>query len=88
MPVSKRSVSFRPEVWAEVSRITGDEGGRVSALDNDALRYYLALRRGIAAAKEWEAAHGGLTPQEIAEADRLLDQAGVTVLPTPAPWQD
>ena len=77
MAVVKRSVSFRPEIWAEVARITGAEGGQVSALVNEALAHHLRRKRGLEAAAEWEAEHGPLTAEEIAEADRLLDEAGV-----------
>ncbi len=77
MAVVKRSLSFRPEVWAEVARVTGEEGGRVSALVNTALVYYLNVRRGLDLAEAWEAEHGALTAAELAEADGLLDEAGV-----------
>jgi hypothetical protein len=77
MAVTKRSVSFRPEIWAEVARITDAEGGQISALVNEALAHYLRTRHGLEAAAEWEAEHGPLTAEEIAEADRLLDEAGV-----------
>ena len=77
MAVTKRSVSFRPEIWAEVARTAGEEGRQVSALVNEALGYYLKLRRGLAAVQEWEAEFGPFTAEEIAEADRLLDEAGV-----------
>lgn len=78
MGVVKRSVSFSPEVWAEVARITGEEGARVSAIVNDALVYYLHWKRALETTKEWEAEHGAFTPEELAEADRLLDEAGVS----------
>jgi hypothetical protein len=77
MAVTKRSVSFRAEVWAEVARITGEEGGQVSALVNRALDYYLHLQRGRELVAEWETEHGALTEAERAEADAVLDQAGV-----------
>jgi len=28
--------------------------------------------------EEWEREHGALTPEELAEADAILDEAGVT----------
>jgi hypothetical protein len=86
MSVVKRSVSFGPEVWAQVARVTGAEGTRVSALVNDALVYYLRLRAGLEAVREWEAEYGELTPEELAEADRLLDGAGVYPGPSAASW--
>jgi hypothetical protein len=78
MAVAKRSVSFRADIWAEVARITGEEGTQVSALVNVALAHYLHLRRGIEAARAWEAEFGAVTPEERAEADRLLDAVGAT----------
>ena len=77
MAVKKRSVSFQPEVWDEISRIAGEEQGPVSSLVNEAVTYYLRLRRGLEAVREWEAEYGALTRHELAEADRALDEAGV-----------
>lgn len=54
---------------------------------NDALVYYLTLRRGMEAVREWEAENGALTAEEIAEADQVLDEAGVTGLKRSPPWQ-
>jgi hypothetical protein len=87
MATVKRSVSFRPEIWAEVARIAGAEGGRVSALVNTALVYYFNLRRGLELVQQWEAEHGALTADELAEADRLLDEAGVSRSPRLSTWQ-
>lgn len=87
MAVVKRSVSLRPEVWAEVARITGEEGGQVSALVNTALAYYLNLKRGLELVEAWEAEHGALTADELAEADRLLDAAGVVHGPQGSAWR-
>ncbi|MBI4494843.1 MAG: hypothetical protein HY690_18880 [Chloroflexi bacterium] len=86
--MKKRSVSFRPEIWAEVVQRAGEEGGQVSALVNTALAYYLNLRQGLDLVKEWEAEHGALAAEELAEADRLLDEAGVVRGPQVATWQD
>ena len=77
MGVVKRSVSFQPEVWAEAVRIAREEGVGVSALVNAAVAYYLELRRGLEAVAEWQAEHAPFTSEEIAEADRILDEAGV-----------
>ena len=81
MTVAKRSVSFRPEIWAEVARITGEEGAQVSTLVNAALVYYLHVRRGLEAARGWETEFGPLTPEERVGADQLLDAAGVVRIP-------
>ncbi|MBM2810977.1 MAG: hypothetical protein HW416_1736 [Chloroflexi bacterium] len=85
MTVTKRSVSFSPEVWGEVARIMGDGGAQLSPLVNAALTHYLHLKRSLEAARAWEAEFGPLTLEERAEADRLLDGADVSL--SPAPWQ-
>jgi hypothetical protein len=81
MVVTKRSISFQPEVWDEVARIAGEGHGPVSTLVNEALIHYLQIRRGLAAVREWESEYGALTADELAEADRTLDQAGVAFAP-------
>lgn len=86
MAVVKRSVSFKREVWEQIARITGDEGSQVSALVNAALDHYLRLRQGLNAVREWEAEYGSFTPEELTEADRVLDQAGVTGNSPRPPW--
>lgn len=68
----------------EIVRITGEEGTQVSALVNEALAYYLRIRQSQESAKEL-IAEFGFTPEEIAEADRILDEAGVDRwLPSPS----
>ena len=82
MSVTKRSVSFQPEVWDEIARITGEEGAQVSTLVNEALINYLHVRQGLQAVREWEAEYGALTPEELVEADLALEEAGVIPTPT------
>jgi predicted transcriptional regulator len=77
MPVVKRAVSFDPEVWADLASIAEAEQIGVSTVINLALRHELRLQRGLAAVAEWESEHGAFTEEEIAEADRILDAAGV-----------
>jgi hypothetical protein len=88
MPVVKRSVSFAAEIWEEVARITGARSGRVSALVNAALAYYLHIEQGRSQVAAWEAEHGALTAEELAEADRFLDAAGIARGPETQAWQD
>lgn len=78
MSVVKRSVSFDAKLWDELVREAG--AGPVSPLVNDALAYYLRWQRGLAAVAEYEAEYGAFTEEEIAEADRVLDEAGVVDL--------
>jgi hypothetical protein len=56
----------------------------VAPLVNDALAHYLRRQRGLAAVAAYEAEYGAFTEEELAEADRVLDAAGVPDL-TEAP---
>lgn len=78
MGVVKRSVSFEAGVWDDLEREVGS--GPVSPLVNDALALYLRRQRGLAAVASYEAEHGAFTDAELAEADKLLDAAGVVDL--------
>ena len=75
MGVVKRSVSFEAGVWDDIQREVGT--GPVSALVNDALAMYLRRQRGLAAVASYEEESGPFTDAELAEADSLLDAAGV-----------
>ena len=83
MSVVKRSVSFDADLWDELVREAG--AGPVSPLVNDALAHYLRRQRGLAAVAAYEAEHGAFTADELAEADRALDAAGVVDLAEPPP---
>jgi hypothetical protein len=78
MGVVKRSVSFEAGVWEDLEREVG--AGSVSSLVNDALAQYLRRERGLSAIAAYEAEHGAFNDTELAEADRLLDAAGVVDL--------
>jgi hypothetical protein len=81
MGVVKRSVSFEADVWDELVAAAG--GAPVSPLVNDALAHYLRRQRALAAVAAYEVEYGGFTEAELAEADRVLDAAGVTDLTAP-----
>jgi len=83
MGVVKRSVSVDSGVWADLERAVGS--GQVSPVVNEAIALYLRRERGLAAVASYEAEHGELTAGELAEADRLLDAAGVVDLRTTPP---
>jgi hypothetical protein len=83
MGVVKRSVSFDADVWDGLVAEAGS--GAVSPLVNDALAHYLRRQRGLAAVAAYEAEHGAFSDDELAEADRLLDAAGVIDLTAPTP---
>jgi hypothetical protein len=62
-------------LWDELVREAGADA--VSPLINDALTHYLRRQRGLAAVATYEDEHGALTADEIADANRLLDKAGL-----------
>lgn len=73
--VVKRSLSFPSDVFEAVEEEARREGVPISAIVTEATRDWLLIRRGLRAVAEWEAEHGALTPEELAEADRILDEA-------------
>jgi hypothetical protein len=73
--VVKRSLSFPPEVFQALEEQAAVDGTTVSALVTRAAEELLRRTRGLAAVADYEAEHGAFTAEEIAEADRLLDQA-------------
>jgi len=81
MGVVKRSVSFDADVWDGLVAEAGS--GPVSPLVNDALVLYLRRQQGLAVVAAYEAEHGAFTDEELAAADRALDEAGVVDLTAP-----
>lgn len=79
----KRSVSFDADLWDALVQEAG--AGPVSPLVNDALAHYLRRQRGLAAVAAYEAEHGAFSADELADADRALDAAGVVDLAEPPP---
>lgn len=75
--VVKRSISLPSDVFAALEHQAAEEGRTVSAALADAADLWLATRSGLKAVRSWEREHGALTADELAEADRLLDSAGV-----------
>ena len=75
-------MSFDAGLWDDLEREVGS--GPVSPLVNDALALYLRRQRGLAALAAYEAEQGPFTDAELAEADRLLDAAGLVDLRTAA----
>lgn len=73
--VVKKSLSFPPDVFEELEAEAAARGMTVSALVTSAAEDLLRRRRGLAAVAEFEAEHGAFTQEELAEADRLLDEA-------------
>lgn len=77
--VVKKSVSVPDVIWSEAERTADVRHITVSALVTEALENYLQIQAGLRAVDEWEAEHGPLTEEELAEADAILDAAGVGI---------
>ena len=79
MAATKRTVSFDPEVWAELEQLAAAERIGVSTVVNRTLRHQLRIQRGLTAVAQWEADNGAFTDQELAKADQVLHEAGIGV---------
>ncbi len=81
MPVQKVSVSLNEQVLSAARQAAERRGMSLSAWLNDvserALETEVSLEDGLVAVAEWEAENGPITPQELAEADAILNAAGV-----------
>jgi len=75
--VVKKSLSFPEDVFADLEAEARAQGITVSALVTRLARKQVILERGLRAMAEYEAEHGAFTPEELAEADRILDEAGL-----------
>lgn len=73
--VVKRSLSFPPDVFALLEAEAAERGVTVSALMTRAAEDLLRRRRGLAGVAAYEAEHGELSEEALADADRLLDEA-------------
>lgn len=77
MGADKRSVSFDPDLAAAIDSAADGEGESFSQWLATAARHRLKIYAGLKAIAEWEAEYGPFTDEEIAEADAILDKAGV-----------
>lgn len=75
MVVKKLSVALDEGVADAVAQAARRRGVSLSAWLNQAAVGALRLEDGLVAVDEWEAEHGRPTPDELAEADRILDAA-------------
>lgn len=73
VPVKKLSIALDDDVAEAASRAAERAGLSLSAWLNHAAENELAVESGLAAVRAWEADHGELTGDELAEADRILD---------------
>ena len=81
MPVQKVSISLDEQVLLAAKQSAERRGMSLSAWLNDvserALETEARIEDGLAGVAEWEAENGPITPQELAEADAILNAAGV-----------
>jgi predicted transcriptional regulator len=63
----KRSVSLPPDLAQAIDRAAETEGTSFSAWLADTAAHRLRLQAGRAGVAEWEAEHGPLTAEELAE---------------------
>lgn len=74
MAVKKISVALDPDVVEAAGAAAESHGQSLSSWLNDAARSRLVLERGRQAVQEWQDENGGLTAEERASAEALLDQ--------------
>lgn len=71
-PSPKLAITVDPEVHAGVVAAASEEGVSVSAWMTNAARAALLVRDGLKAVTEWEAEHGTLSDDELAQARRRV----------------
>jgi hypothetical protein len=81
MPTHKLSISLHESVFLAAKRAAERRGISLSAWLNDAaeraLETEVSIEAGLAGVAEWEAENGPITAEELAEADAVLDAAGI-----------
>lgn len=75
-PSPKLAITVDPDVHGRVLAAAAAQGVSISAWMTDAARRALHLQDGLAAVREWEAQHGGLTDEEMDEARRRVRAGG------------
>jgi hypothetical protein len=74
MPVRKLSVALEDDTADAASAAAQRRGMSLSSWLNEAAERALRVEAGLSAVAEWEAEHGPLTQDELAEADRFLSR--------------
>lgn len=80
MSAQKLSVALEEPVARAAKQSAARRGISLSAWLNEASRNALAIENGLIAVAEWEAEHGRLSLEELAEADATLDAAQVAAM--------
>lgn len=71
-PSPKLAITVDPDVHAGVVAAASEDGLSVSAWMTNAARKALLVRDGLKAVAEWEAEHGALSEQELADARKRV----------------
>lgn len=74
MAVVKRSVSIDAEVAAAAEAAAAEDGVSFSAWLSEAAHRQLLVRDGLRGVAEWEEEAGGLSPDELAAGEVVLDR--------------
>ncbi len=74
----KKSVSLPEDLWEELVAEAEASQTSVSSVVSDAVAHLVKVRAGQRATRQWEREHGEFGADELAEADRIFDDAGVT----------
>ena len=74
MTARKLSIALEEGTAEGAARAARRRGLSVSAWLNEAANAALQIEKGLAAVAAWEAEQGALSEEELAAADRLLDQ--------------
>jgi hypothetical protein len=77
MPAQKLSIALEEPVADAARRAARRRGISLSAWLNEASRSALTVEDGLIAVAEWEAEHGPLSTESLADADAVLDAAAI-----------
>ena len=75
MAVRTLSVSLPDDLARDATELARKEGIPLSAWLSRAAAHRIRIERGLAAVREWEAEHGELTAEELAESQAFFEQA-------------
>jgi len=79
MAVRKLSVALDEEVAQGAADVAARLGVSLSSWLNAAAERALVVEAGLLGVRDWEAAHGEFTPEELAWADEILEGAASRV---------
>lgn len=75
MAVRKLSVSLPDDLARDATELARREGIPLSAWLSRAAAHRIRIERGLAAVRDWEAEHGEITAEDLAESQAFYEQA-------------